>query len=93
MNTQFADILPYIASALTAVAGWFAGRRKQNNDFLKEMQESINVLTAKNTELVKQIVELNSEIILLRRENAELRAEVELLNEKLQGVKTITRKL
>ena len=37
MNTQFADILPYIASALTAVAGWFAGRRKQNNDFLKEM--------------------------------------------------------
>lgn len=89
---QFTDILPYLVSAVTAVVGWLTGRRKQKNDFLHEMQNSIDLLTEKNTELVKKVVELNSEVIHLRRENAELRTELELLNEKLAGVKTITRK-
>jgi FtsZ-binding cell division protein ZapB len=93
MNIQFFDILPYIVSLVTAVGGWFAGKRKRSNDFLQDMQASIDMLTEKNTELVKKVLNLNGEVIKLRKENAELRVELESLNEKLSNVKTITRKL
>jgi regulator of replication initiation timing len=93
MNIQFFDILPYIVSLVTAAGGWFAGKRKHNNDFLQDMQKSIDMLTAKNAELVKQVLGLNGEVIKLRKENAELRVEVESLNKKLSNVKTITRKI
>ena len=92
MSIHFTDILPYLFSAVTGVVGWLAGKRKQDNDFLKDMQDSIDLLTKENKRLVTQILELNNEVIQLRKENAEFRVEIESLNEKLTGVKTITRK-
>lgn len=74
------------------VAGWLVKARKevhekqrQDNAFLKDMQESINLLADENRKLMEQVVEL-------RRENAALRAEVGELRHKLENVKTITRK-
>ena len=74
-----------LAPALTAVVGWFAGSRKRKNDFLHDMQASINLLAEENRKLMAEVVEL-------RRENAALRAEVGELKHKLENVKTITRK-
>jgi len=99
-------ILPYIVSIATFVAGLFTGRRKRRNDCLQELQTSIDLLTGKNTDLIKKIVDVNAEVIMLRNENAELkvgqerllkenaqlREELKELNEKLSNVKTITRK-
>ena len=107
MDFHFSDIAPYLSAGLTAVIGWFAGRRKQDNDFLRDLQESVNMLTDRNKALLKELVELRREnatlihnqedmklkIEKLQRENTTLRQEVELLNEKLSNVKTITRKV
>ena len=84
MDFQFTDIFSYVAPVLTAVAGWFAGRKKQNNDFLSDLQASINLLAEENKKLMAEVVEL-------RKENAKLRIEVEELNARLENVKTITR--
>ena len=106
MDLHFSDVAPYLSSVFTAVIGWCAGRRKKDNDFLNDLQESINMLTDRNRELLKELVELRREnatlihnqeemklkIEKLQRENVELRQEVELLNQKLSNVKTITRK-
>jgi hypothetical protein len=86
------EILPYLTPVITGFGGWFFGKRKKDNDFLQELQASIDILSQKNTELVKQVILLNSEIINLKRENAALRVEVEELSEKLKGIKTITRR-
>jgi regulator of replication initiation timing len=85
MEIQFTDILPYLVSAITGAAGWFGGQRKQKNDFLRDLQESINLLSDENKKLMQ-------EVISLRKENLSLRSEVEELNARLQNVKIITRK-
>ena len=55
---------------LGSVFTWIFSRRKQNNDFLKELQSSINLLSGEN----KKILEEN---IQLRRENVDLKANQE----------------
>ena len=55
---------------LGGVFTWIFSRRKQNNDFLKELQSSINLLSGEN----KKILEEN---IQLRRENIDLKANQE----------------
>lgn len=90
---------------VTGVAAFFVGRRRRNNDFLAELQKSIDALSKDNAELIKGTIALNKELVQLkqqnaelqgkvdslRRENAELKAEIGELKAQLDGVKTITR--
>lgn len=99
-------LIGYIFSALTGIAGWLVGRRKRQNDFITDLQSSINLLAEKNRELLNEVIslrqqnaellsnqaEMKKEMAALRKENAGLRKEVEELSEKLSNVKTITRK-
>lgn len=58
---------------LGAVASWAVGRRKRNNDFLAEMQRSIDLLSEKYNQVLQ-------ENVALRREKAEWQiAQQELL--------------
>ncbi|GAB6011731.1 hypothetical protein [Viscerimonas tarda] len=83
MNIE--SVINYIVPLLTAITGWLYGRKKQKNDFLDDLQSSIDLLAEKNKLLMEEIVKL-------RNENAQLRYEVEELNRKLENVKTITKK-
>jgi FtsZ-binding cell division protein ZapB len=85
MEIQLFEIINAIATPVAGVIGWFAGRKKQNNDFLKDLQASIDLLAEKNKLLMEEVIKL-------REENAKLRGEVEELSRKLENVKTITRK-
>ena len=85
MNIQILDIINVLTTPLAGVIGWLVGRKKQKNDFLKDLQDSINLLSEENKKLMK-------EVIGLRKENIALRTEVEELIRKLGGVKTITKK-
>lgn len=99
-------VIGYVFSAVTGVAGWLVGRRKQANDFLSDLQGSINMLTEENAKLLKELIavrrenatlmtnqeEMKIEIEALRKENEALRQEIGELNNRLAGVRTITRK-
>ncbi len=65
--------------AATGVAGFLGGRRKRRNDFLAELQSSIDALSAKNAEQMNTILSLNDTVVELRRENAEMKAGVTAL--------------
>lgn len=73
----FIQISGYIFSAITGVVGWFASSRKRRNDALSEMQESIDMLSAKNAELIEEIIRLREENSGLKAEIAAMRAELE----------------
>jgi hypothetical protein len=90
---EFSNILPYLVSAVTGIAGWLAGSRKRRNDFLNDLQASIDLLAEKNRTQMEEIIRLREEIAGWRRENSFLREEVEKLNRKLDNVKTITQKV
>ena len=84
-------IVEFSVPIISAIVGYFVGKRKRDNDFISDLQTSIDVLSEKNAKLIKQVVELNDQVVSLKRENAELKAEIASLNTKLDGVKTITR--
>jgi len=84
-------ILQFVVPIGTFIAGLFTGKRKRNNDFLADLQKSIDLLSAKNMELVAEVINLRSEVVILKSENAALRAEVEELNLRLENIKTITK--
>ena len=90
MSNQFSDVANWLIPAVTGVAGWLAGRRKQRNDFLVEMQSSIDLLSEKNKLFVGELVQLREEnlklrgeVAMLREENRTLRVEIEALNKNL----------
>lgn len=98
-------LLTIIPMCLTGVGGWVVARKKQNNDFLHDMQLSINMLSSKNSELLAEVIALRGENATLlhnqenlkremeglRSENGRLSSEVSRLNELLTNVKSITR--
>ncbi len=69
----------YIIPLFTAVVGWIVGSRKRKNDFLKDLQASINLLSAENKRLLEEITNANAEIVAVRKENEELKASVDRL--------------
>ena len=80
METQnLSTLISYAAPALTAAAGWVAGKRKRRNDFLKNMQDSIDILSMENKRLLEDLTNVNREVVALRKENGELKYSVDQL--------------
>lgn len=97
---EISDIISYLAPVLTGVVGFLGGRRKQKNDFLNELQSSIDLLAEKNRQLMEEVVKLREdnaclrvEVVNLRKDNEALRVELEELNRRLENVKTITKRI
>ena len=93
-------ILGFIIAPISSVISWIVGRRRSKNDFLKEMQASIDRLVEKNKELVAEVTALRLENSALRydvqrlaTENKKMSKEIEELNTRLENVKTITKKV
>ncbi len=84
----------YIIPIITAAVGWIMGSRKRNNDFLSDLQSSIDLLSNENKKLLEDITAVNTEIVKVRKENEELKVAVErlctensLLKDEIQGLK------
>ena len=69
----------YIIPLFTAAVGWIVGSRKRKNDFLKDLQASIDLLSSENRKLLADITSVNSEIVAVRKENEKLKASVDRL--------------
>lgn len=100
MDSNWITILGYIIAPISSVVAWLAARRKSKNDFLHEMQASIDLLVEKNKILVEEITALRLENSALRydvqrlaTENKKMSKEIEELNTRLENVKTITKKV
>ena len=89
METQtLSTLISYAAPAVTAAAGWLAGKRKRRNDFLKNMQDSIDILSMENKRLLEDLTTVNREVVALRKENGELKYSVDQLCRENAQLKT-----
>lgn len=61
-----------VAPLVTALLGYYTGRKKRDNDFLSELQGSIDMLSGKNRELMDEVIKLRDQVVTLREENLEL---------------------
>ena len=83
----------YIIPLFTAAVGWLVGSRKRKNDFLKDLQASIDLLSSENRKLLADITAVNSEIVAVRKEHAELKASVDRLCTENSQLKVEVRQL
>ncbi|MDD7438581.1 MAG: hypothetical protein PUK66_07115 [Bacteroidales bacterium] len=74
------EILPWMLTAIASVVSWFAGKKQADNDFLGNLQESIDLLSIKNKELLDEVVKL-------RIENAVLQSNQETLMQQLEDLR------
>ena len=79
------ELLLFISNTLTAVAGFFIGRRRANaetdNQVLRNLELSINIYAESVKNLKEEILSLNLKIQELEKKVDELHAE----NKKLKG--------
>ena len=87
-TTTISIISDCLVPMITAAAGWLAGKRKRRNDFLKNMQESIDILSMENKRLIEDLTTVNREVVALRRENGELKYSVDQLCKENVQLKT-----
>lgn len=76
-----------LLSVASGVCGWLVGRRKRNNDFLSEQQQSIGLLAESNNDMVLRFTKTVQDVVRLREENAELQSRVAVLKQELALLK------
>lgn len=87
MNDKLLELVQWATPIIGAIVGWFAGRYGRKSDSLMKMQETIDLLVAKNQELTEQWIQLKNDNAMLKAEQEELRmenAELKKQIEKLQ---------
>ncbi len=62
MENIWITILGYVMTPIAAAVSWFVSKKKQDNDFLGELQSSIDVLTTENKKLYKELLDLRKEL-------------------------------
>ena len=77
------DILLFVGGCGSSMVAWFFAHRKQKNDFLSELQKSIDLLTEKYTETLNENVQLKAD-------NAKLLANQQVMESKIDS---LTRKI
>lgn len=84
----------YLLTPVTGVVSWVSAKRVRNNETLNKLQETIDMLVAKNSDLINQVTELRSEnsqlkteLVAVRNENAELKKGQEELMRRLSAIK------
>lgn len=83
---NFVEILGYVLTPITGAVTWVAAKRSRDNNMLKELQASIDMLVEKNKELISEVTEL-------RIENSELKAQVQQLRVENKELKSIVEKI
>ncbi len=76
METIIYKWLTFTLPFISGIVSWFASRRVRNNNTLQQLQESIDLLAKKNNELYQIIVQQNTQIVKLKKENEELKLQV-----------------
>lgn len=59
---ELISIISIAIAPLTSVLTWVVARRARNNDMLVKMQETIDLLVAKNKCLYEEVVSLRAEV-------------------------------
>lgn len=81
-------ILLFLSNALTGIAAWFVGKRKQQADtdnmVLRNLELSINLYRGIIEDLKKEIESLNIKVQELEKKIDELHAENKILKSKLK---------
>lgn len=78
---------------LTGIVSWLAGTRSRRNSVYQELLQTIKTLTEQNSELQAKVVQLQDEVIEVRKENAELKAGQTAMTRQMDELKAENKEL
>ncbi|OUN76454.1 hypothetical protein B5G09_10240 [Alistipes sp. An54] len=81
------DILLVFLPVISSVVTWFVSRRKQNNDFLRELQSSINLLSGENKKILEENIQLRRENIDLKVNQEEMLMRIDRLTKEVERLR------
>lgn len=87
MDTLSFIIALLSSNAVVSLATWLVSRRKRNNDFLGELQQSIDLLSKKYSEVLNENVQLKTDNAQLLANQEEMRLTIEKMNSKLDELR------
>jgi len=104
-GSSMIEWLTVLLPVLSSVVTWWVMRKKRKNDFLADLQSSIDLLSDKYNSSLQDLIivkeqnaklmiaqdQMKNQIETLSKENAALKETIDELNTRLTGVKTITR--
>ena len=90
---DFVQLTGYLIAPLTAFAGWVAGTRTRRLNAVTNMQEAVDRLTEKNKEYINELVVIRRELAEVRAENAELKLGQEKMTAKISELQSENREL
>ena len=87
------QLIGYLIAPVMAAAGWIAGTRLRRVNAVTQMQEAVDNLTAKNREYLDELVVIRRELAEVRAENAELKLGQEKMTAKIGELQAENREL
>lgn len=75
------------SGSVTGLLTWLFSKRKRNNDFIAELQGSIDILSKNYTETLNRLVEVQRQNVELLTNQDALTREVEKLNKEIEKLK------
>ncbi|MBR5726184.1 MAG: hypothetical protein IKX56_05560 [Muribaculaceae bacterium] len=90
---DWVQLTGYLISPLMAAAGWIVGTRLRRVNAVTHMQEAVDRLTEKNKEYINELVVIRRELAEVRAENAELKLGQEKMTAKISELQTENRQL
>ena len=84
---DYIALIGYIVSVITAFGGWFLGRHTRKSTAIATLMSTIEGLSKQVSDYQSRIMELQDEIIAVRKENAELKAGQEEMTRKIDELK------
>ena len=86
-------ITSIILNPVIAFVSWLAGTRSRRNSVYQELLATIKTLTVQNSELQTKVVQLQDEVIEVRKENAELKAGQAAMTRQMDELKAENKEL
>lgn len=81
------------SGSLTGIITWLFSKRKRNNDFIAELQGSIDILSRNYTETLNRLVEVQRQNVELLTNQDTLTREVVKLNKEIEKLKNENKSL
>ena len=94
---DYIALIGYIVSVIGTFGGWLLGRHLRKSTAIDTLMHTIEDLSKQVSEYQSRIIELQNEIILVRRQNTELQTEINEVRkenaELKEGQELMTRKI
>lgn len=90
---DYTHLIEIIFMPFVGFVSWIAGTRSRKNSIYQELLATIKTLTEQNSELQSKVLQLQDEVIEVRKENAELKAGQAAMTRQMDELKAENKEL